>query len=62
MEYMSSAQAAEKLGVDVSTVVRWIQNGKMVAGRIGKGQTTAYVIDPKEVERMKQQRRANGKE
>lgn len=61
--YMSSAEAAEILGVDVSSIVRWIQDGKMRANKIGKGRTTAYVIEAKEVDRMlKKRRKANGKE
>jgi excisionase family DNA binding protein len=62
MKYMSSTQAAERIGVDRSTVVRWIQLGKMKAERIGQGETTAYVIEMDEVKRILEQRKLNGKE
>ena len=35
---MNAVQAAERAGVRPSTVTRWVQSGKLVAGRLPSGQ------------------------
>lgn len=49
---LSAAEVAERLRVDRSTLIRWINGGRIrPAGRLA-GTTGAYLFDPDEVERF----------
>lgn len=49
---IGSAQAAEVLGIDKSTLTRWIIAGKVAAEKL-PGDRGAYVLDAAEVEQLR---------
>lgn len=49
---ISTAEAAQRLGVDVSTISRWVASGRLKPmWRLPK-KTGAMVFDPKEIDRL----------
>lgn len=49
-DYIGATEAARRIGVDRSTLTRWLQNGQITAaGQLGR----AYMFDPNEVERAR---------
>ena len=59
MEPMTTWEAAEVLGVHVTTVTRMVQRGDMHAITKLRGRTGDYLFDPAEVERVATERRAS---
>lgn len=55
-ELMNVPAAAEALGVTRRTITNWIRDGKLAAVRVGSGETSAWVISAKEVDRFKTRR------
>lgn len=51
-DVLTSAQAAESLGVTKATLLRWVQRGHISATRAGG--TGAALFDRREVERVRQ--------
>lgn len=51
-DLMNVAQAAEALGLSRRTILRRIEAGDIAATKLGDGETSAYVIDRTEVERL----------
>lgn len=47
-------QAATALGVSPRTILRWLQSGYMRGEKNGDGATSSYVVDPDEIERLRQ--------
>lgn len=52
MGLLSTAQAAQRLGITRRGVVHRIQAGTLVAIKIGEGKTSGWAIDEEEVERV----------
>lgn len=55
---MGSAEAAHFLGIDKSTLTRWVADGAIAATRIGDRKNSALIFDRAEVERVKAERAA----
>jgi predicted site-specific integrase-resolvase len=51
-ELVGSAEACEAIGVDRSTLIRWVRSGKATAVQRLPGQTGVYLFEPAEVERL----------
>jgi excisionase family DNA binding protein len=49
---IGSAQAAEMLGIDKSTLTRWVISGKLAAEKL-PGALGAYVLDLADVEKLR---------
>lgn len=50
--YLSAAQTSERLGIDRSTLSRWIKDGTAAPAMRLPGKTGAYLFTPAEVERL----------
>ena len=53
-ELLNSTQASEILGISISTLTRWIADGKIAATKL-PGQTGAFVLTRAEVERVRRE-------
>lgn len=49
---IGSAEACERLGIDRSTLTRWVQSGRIAAAGKLPGPRGAYLFDPSEVDRL----------
>ena len=47
--FLSAGQAADRLGVNVSTIGRWVKSGRIVAAELPSG---GYAIPVREIERI----------
>lgn len=52
---LNAKQAAAALGVSRRTVLRWIQEGRMKAEKLGDGLTSSYMVTDEEIIRMKEE-------
>lgn len=52
-DLLTSAEACERLGVDRSTLSRWVALGRITPAMKGPGLRGPYFFDPAEVERRK---------
>jgi excisionase family DNA binding protein len=52
-ELLSTTQVCERLGIDRSTLTRWVGAGRIAAAHKLPGRSGAYLFDPAEVERVK---------
>lgn len=53
IKYFNGMQAAERLGVNISTIGRWVKSGRIVAAELPSG---GYAIPLREVERIEAER------
>lgn len=51
--YLGSAEVCERIGIDRSTLTRWIQTGRIKFAQKIPGPKGAYLFDPAEVERAR---------
>ena len=51
-EFLSSAQACDRIGIDRSTLSRWIKLGEATPAMRLPGKTGAYLFTAVEVERL----------
>jgi predicted site-specific integrase-resolvase len=51
-ELVGSAEACEAIGVDRSTLIRWVKAGKATAVQRLPGQTGVYLFEPAEIARL----------
>jgi excisionase family DNA binding protein len=51
--YLGSAEVCERIGIDRSTLTRWIQTGRISYAQKLAGARGAYLFDPDEVERAR---------
>lgn len=51
--YLGSAEVCERIGIDRSTLTRWIQLGRIAYVQKLAGPKGAYLFDPVEVERAR---------
>lgn len=54
---IGTAEAAQRLGVDVSTVSRWVASGRLKPLYRLPTKTGAMLFDPRDVDRLATQRR-----
>lgn len=54
-ELMTTAAVAERLGVDVSTVARWVNAGRLPVAVKIPGLRGARLFDPKDVDALAEQ-------
>ena len=47
--FFSGQQAADRLGVNISTIGRWVKSGRIVAAELPSG---GYAIPAREIERI----------
>ena len=57
-QFLTVGEVAERLNLSHRAVLHRIAKGQIAATKIGKGQTSAYVIAPAEVERVAAKRAA----
>jgi excisionase family DNA binding protein len=55
---IGSAEACEILGIDRSTLTRWVDKGRILPVHKNPGQTGSYIFQRTEVERLKDQAKA----
>lgn len=53
---IGTAEAAQRLGVDVSTISRWVASGRLTPLFRLPAKTGAMLFDPREVDRVARQR------
>lgn len=51
--YLGSAEVCERIGIDRSTLTRWIQTGRIAFAQKIPGGNGAYLFNPAEVERAR---------
>ncbi len=51
--YLGSAEVCERIGIDRSTLIRWIQTDRIAFAQKIPGPRGAYLFDPAEVERAR---------
>lgn len=51
--YLGSAEVCERIGIDRSTLIRWIQTDRIAFAQKIPGARGAYLFDPAEVERAR---------
>lgn len=52
---MTSAETCESLGIDRSTLSRWVAAGRIAPAMKGNGIRGPFYFDPAEVERVRQE-------
>ncbi len=52
-QLLSSADACAALGIDRSTLTRWVQSGKVTPAQKLGGRTGAYLFTSAEIDRVK---------
>jgi excisionase family DNA binding protein len=52
-DLVGAAEAAEILGVDRATVLRWLAKPRLTAEKLSGARTSAWLIDRAEVERLR---------
>lgn len=58
---LTSATACSLLGIDRSTLTRWVQSGRVTPVFKLPGSTGAYLFDRDDVERLREQRTAGAR-
>ena len=51
--FLGSSEVCERIGIDRSTLTRWIQTGRIAYVQKLPGATGVYLFDPVEVERAR---------
>lgn len=51
--YLGTVEACERIGIDRSTMTRWVQLGRIVYAQKLPGPRGVYLFDPDEVERAR---------
>ena len=54
---LTGGQAADRLGVNVSTIGRWVKSGRLIAASLPSG---GYAIPVREIERIEAERLLDG--
>ncbi len=57
-DYLATVEACERIGIDRSTLSRWIKDGTAVPAMRLPGKTGAYLFTPAEVDRLAEYRTA----
>lgn len=52
-ELLATRQVADALGIDVSTISRWVKEGRISPAMRLPGKTGAMLFTPKDVERLR---------
>jgi predicted site-specific integrase-resolvase len=52
-KYLGSTEACERIGIDRSTLTRWVQLGRIAYAQKLPGPKGVYLFDPVEVERAR---------
>lgn len=51
--YLGTVEACERIGIDRSTMTRWVQSGRIKFAQRMPGPKGVYLFDPAEVERVR---------
>jgi len=58
-DLLTKSEAAEYLGVDTSTISRWLTQGKITAAKKIPGRSGGYIFDRAEILRVAAERKEN---